>query len=149
MLTEEFEWDTKGDHSLLDFVPDDQIDDPHRGEVLVLSKTTEGGRTAFMQSWHAAEAVRPVPGPKKIKFSKEPKSAKVELATDLEAEEDAFADGYCLEFPTYVLYWAYRHLSKAARTVDSSLYHDFVSRIADEGVKEVIVAKSKSSAMRR
>ena len=147
VLNDDLEWDTESENILLEFGTGLEPDDDNFDKILVLSKITTEGQAEYKQVWHSASSVRPIPDLKKVKFSKEAKAAKVELASDSEGEDDAFADGYSLDYPAYVLYWAYRHLSKAARNVDSSLYHDFINRIGDERVKDIILGKSKSSAL--
>ena len=49
--------------------------------------------------------------------------------------------------PVIFLYWGYRHISKDARNVDSSLYHDMVSRIQHEAARDAVISGAKSSAL--
>ena len=147
IINEDLDWDTENEHVVLDFGPDDDTEHEHFDEALILSKVTDGGKVDYQQNWVNLRQVRAVPAREKVRFAKITKSASVELASDSEGEDDAFEDGYTLEFPSYVLYWGYRHISKDARNVDSSLYHDMVSRIQHEAARDAVISGAKSSAL--
>ena len=149
LLNDDLAWDTEGEYLVLQVGSEIDESDPHYQQVQILAvpRASESDDSLLLPKWEPRQAVRPKTVGKSVKFQGDVKKAKVELTSDSEGADDAFEDGYSLEFPAYVLYWAYRHLSKAARTVDSSLYHDFVARITDVKVRDMVIAKGRSSAL--
>ena len=142
IMNDQLEWDTGIVANVIEHIPDSNILHEHRGQVQLLVQREIEGECVHRQEWFEAETVRLLPG--QSTSAKAAKKVKVVLTSDSEQDEiDAFEDGYKQSFPEFVLYWKYRQLSKKATSLSDFLYHAFITRIGDENMKGIVVAKAR------
>ena len=104
LLNDSLIWDTEGEYLVLQVGSEIDESDPHYQQVQILAvpQASDSDDSLLLPKWEPRQAVRPKSAGKSVTFQKDVKKAKVELASDSEGADDAFEDGYSLEFPAYV-----------------------------------------------